>query len=179
MNRMASDVRRIQAPLSRRELLARWEALCKDPYYREVAGKVELNEWGEVVGSPPVGKVHGLLAMRLGRMLEDALGGRAMVEVGVATAIGVRGPDVLWCTDAWLAAHPENSPLSSAPEICVEIRSPDDSKAMLREKAHAYVESGAIEAWIVFPEEREVEMHGRGGRLAHTSFAVNLAALFD
>lgn len=60
----------IEAPLAPDELARRWQALCADPMFEDVAGKIELTEWGEILLSP-VGK---------------------MTEVGVATSIGVRAP---------------------------------------------------------------------------------------
>lgn len=175
---MTAHAHRIEAPLSTGELAARWRELAANPIYEEVAGKVELTEWGEVVMTP-VGKSHGLLAAKAANILQQALGGHAMVEVGVATAIGIRAPDVLWCSNAWLAAHPEDMPLLAAPELCIEIASPGNALPMLREKALAYVNAGAVEAWVIFPESREVEIYRRGGRQEATSFKVELAALFD
>lgn len=178
MDRMTAHAHRIEAPLPPGELAARWRALSANPIYAEVAGKIELTEWGEVVMTP-VGKSHGLLAARAANLLQRALGGHTMLEVGVATAIGVRAPDVLWCSDGWLAAHPEEMPLSAAPELCVEVASPSNALPVLREKALAYVNAGAVEAWVLFPEKREVEIYGRDGRRQATSFKVDLGALFD
>ncbi len=96
----------IEAPLAPEELARRWRAMCDDPHFEDIAGKIELTEWGEILMSP-VGKSHGIAAMRIGEALRKALGGRTMAEVGVATAIGVRAPDVAWCSDNFLAAHPD------------------------------------------------------------------------
>lgn len=101
-----------------------------------------------------------------------------MAEVGVATAIGVRAPDVAWCSDAYLEAHPEEMPLSAAPELCIEIVSVHNALPKLREKAMAYVRAGAREAWLVFPDTRVVEIYGREGRQPTTTFEVKLASLF-
>jgi len=174
---MTANVQNIEAPLTRDQLAERWQALCNDPTFADVAGKIELTEWGEILMSP-VGKQHGLLAARVAQVLERALGGRTLVEVGVATAIGVRAPDVAWCSDAFLAAHPEDMPLSSAPEICVEIASASNPLPKLREKAAAYVNAGAVEAWILFPETRQSEIYGKSGRLGASSFAVQASAFF-
>lgn len=174
--RMASD-RLIEAPLASTELAKRWRDLCADATFEDVAAKIELTEWGEILMSP-VGKTHGLAAMRLANMLTKALGGYAMAEVGVATPIGVRAPDVAWCSDAYLAAHPEEMPLSSAPELCVEIVSVHNALPKLREKAAAYVNAGAREAWLVYPDSGEVEIYSREGRVATTGFAVALGSLF-
>jgi Uma2 family endonuclease len=168
---------RIEAPLAPGELAERWRALAVDPTFEDVAGKLELSEWGEILMTP-VGKSHGLAAMRVAEALRAALGGHTMAEVGVATAIGVRAPDVAWCSDGYLARHPEELPLSEAPELCVEIVSASNALPKLREKAVAYVNAGADEAWLVFPESRQVEIYSRAGRLTATSFGIDLASLF-
>lgn len=149
-----------------------------DPTFEDVAGTMEITEWGEILMTP-VGKRHGLMAMRLGERLRQALGGHAMTEVGVATAIGVRAPDVAWCSDGWLAAHPEDLPLASAPEICVEIVSATNPLPKLREKAVAYVNAGAREAWLLFPETGRREIYTPEGQAETSAFAVTLDGLFD
>jgi Uma2 family endonuclease len=73
--------------------------------------------------------------------------------------------------------HPEEAPLSEAPELCVEIVSASNAMQKLREKASAYVKAGATEAWIVFPQSGQIEVYGREGLRDKTSFAVNLAGL--
>jgi Uma2 family endonuclease len=174
---MATSDRRIEAPLAPAELAARWQELCADPTFEDVAARIELTEWGEILMSP-VGKTHGLTAMRLAEALRKALGGHTMAEVGVATSIGVRAPDVAWCSDAYLRAHPEEMPLSSAPDLCIEIVSVHNALPKLREKAMAYVRAGAREAWLVYPDSRQVEIYGRDGRLTTTGFGVEMAMLF-
>jgi len=65
----------------------------------------------------PASKTHGLAAMRVATAARNALSGHTMAEVGVATSIEVRAPDVSWCSDHYLSSHPEQSPLTSAPEL--------------------------------------------------------------
>jgi Uma2 family endonuclease len=175
---MSTPIGVIEAPLAPAQLAARWQALCADPTFDDVAGKIELTEWGEILMTP-VGKSHGLAAMRVAEALRRGLGGHTMAEVGVTTAIGVRAPDVAWCTDAWLAAHPVETPLSGAPDLCVEIVSASNALPKLREKALAYVNARAREAWLVYPESRRVEVYGRDGRTDATAFAVDLDSLFS
>ena len=167
----------IETPLTPAQLSARWLALCADPTFEDVAGKVEMTEWGEILMTP-VGKAHGLAAMRIADALRKAMGGHTMAEVGVSTTIGVRAPDVAWCSDAYLAAHPEDMPLSSAPELCIEVVSASNALPKLREKAQAYVAAGALEAWLVFPETQSVEVHGPEGRRTDTTLGVPLDTLF-
>jgi Uma2 family endonuclease len=165
-------------PLDARELASRWQAMCTDPKFDDVIGKVELDEWGDVLMNPPAGVPHGRTATRIVVVLEKFLGGSTMVEVGVITSMGVRVPDVVWCSDAWLDQHPEKTALTSAPEICVEILSPSNTRSELRRKARAYIEAGAIEAWIVSPADRTVEVHAAAGHTESTTFPLNLADLF-
>jgi len=168
----------IEAPLDRQQLALRWQALCADPSFGELAAKIELTEWGEILMSP-VSKTHGLLAAHIAAALRGALGGRVMVEVGIATAIGVRAPDVAWCSEKFLESHPEEAPLNAAPELCVEIASASNALPKLREKAVAYVNAGAVEAWLVFPQSQQVEIYGREGRREATSFSIDPASLFS
>jgi Uma2 family endonuclease len=174
---MSRPFKLIEAALTPAELAARWQDLCADPTFEEVAAKIELTEWGEILMSP-AGKTHGLTAMRFAEGLRRALGGHTMAEVGIATAIGVRAPDVAWCSDGYLLAHPEEMPLSAAPELCVEIVSVHKALPKLREKAMAYVRAGAREAWVVYPESHSIEVYGAQGRLPNTGFDVQPESLF-
>jgi hypothetical protein len=62
--------------LDRDELVACWKAMCADPTFEDIPGKIELNEWGEILMSP-VGKTHGIVAMRIAELLHKTLGGHA------------------------------------------------------------------------------------------------------
>ena len=152
--------------------------MCVDPTFEDVPGKVELTQWGEILMSP-VGKAHGLLAVALSVLLMRKLGGKAMVEVGVLTPAGIRAPDVAWCSDAFLAAHPEDAPLSAAPELCIEIASPGNAMPKLREKALAYAAAGAIEAWIVVPTSRTLEIYRTEGKVDRSGFGIQPAEIFE
>jgi Uma2 family endonuclease len=174
---MSAPDQAIDAPLTPTQLARRWQELSTDPTFEDVAGKVELTEWGEILMTP-VGKSHGLAAMRIGERLRQALGGHTMTEVGVATSIGVRAPDVAWCSNEYLEAHPEELPLSSAPELCIEIVSASNALPKLREKAVAYVNAGAREAWLVHPGSRRVEIYSRSGKSETTAFGFSLSSLF-
>ena len=168
----------IEVPLSPLELSERWRRMCVDPTFEDVPGKIELTQWGEILISP-VGKAHGLLAVSLSVLLMRKLGGRAMVEVGILTTAGIRAPDVAWCSDGFLAEHPEDAPLSAAPELCIEIASPGNAMPKLREKASAYLAAGATEAWIVVPTSRTLEIHGAGGRIDLSQFGIQPAEIFE
>jgi hypothetical protein len=90
---MSLSANSIEAPLAPEELARRWQALCADPTFEDIPGKIELTEWGEILMSP-VGKSHGIAAARIVEA-GKALGGHTMVEVGVATGRAFARPTSL------------------------------------------------------------------------------------
>lgn len=51
---------------------------------------------------------------------------------------------------------PDGLYLQRAPDLVVEIRSPEDSIAMIHRKMAVYFENGAQLGWIILPEEKSV-----------------------
>ena len=58
---MSATAEMIEAPLAPDQLASRWQALCTDPTFDDIAAKIELTEWGEILMGP-VGKTHGISA---------------------------------------------------------------------------------------------------------------------
>jgi Uma2 family endonuclease len=166
----------IEAPLSREELGARYRALCEDPLYANVPGKIEIDLWGRLLMSP-AGAYHGALQGRLCKKLA-ALGGEVFVETSVVTTAGVLVPDVAWASDEFMSLHAFETPYTRAPEICIEVVSPCNSVKELQEKRAAYLEAGAQEVWIVYPQSRRCEFHANRGLLQSSAYAVDLSNLF-
>jgi Uma2 family endonuclease len=168
----------IEHPLSADALSRRWRDILSDPRLADFVGKIDLDSWGRIIMSP-VNTERGAIAASLAVLLNAQLGGRTLVEVGVRTASAVYAPDVAWCTDEFLELHRSETPLETAPQICVEIASPSNAIHDLRAKAHAYIEAGASEAWIVFPRSRRIEYYSRAGAVDRSSFEVDLSTVFD
>jgi hypothetical protein len=124
----------IEAPLSRDDLAARYRALCDDPCYANVPGKIELDLWGRMVMSP--------------------------------------------ASDEFMRVHGFETPYTRSPELCIEVVSPSNSRKELREEVAAYLDAGATEVWIVFPQSRRIEFHGPEGLLARSQYVVDLADIF-
>jgi Uma2 family endonuclease len=167
----------IESPLTSEELAVRYRALCDDPRFANVPGKIELDVWGRMVMSPPSnyhGAVQSALAMRLA-----SLGGRAFTEASVLTAAGLFVADVAWASLAFMQAHGFETPFTLAPELCAEVASPSNSRKELREKTDAYLAAGAEEVWIVYTETKRCEFYGKDGLLQRSRFAVDLSKLFD
>jgi Uma2 family endonuclease len=167
----------IDAPLSSEELAMRYRSLCDDPLLQNVPGKIELDSWGRILMSP-AGTYHALVQGRLCRKLA-VLGGESFVEASIVTSISVFVPDVVWASTDFMRAHGHETPLTRAPELCVEVASPGNSAKELREKVEAYLTLGAVEAWIVYPQSKRFEFFTTDGKVPQSRYAVDLSGLFD
>jgi Uma2 family endonuclease len=167
----------IESPLSSKELAARYRALCDDPMYEKVPGKIELDTWGRMVMTPP-SYYHGRIQARLCQRLA-ALGGETSAETPIATAMGLFVADAAWGSPEFIRAHGGETPLMRAPEICVEVVSPSNSAKEIEEKRIAYLATGAEEVWILYLHSKRYEFHGKQGLLERSRFAVDLAGIFD
>jgi Uma2 family endonuclease len=130
-----------------------WDDVLHDPLLRDLPFKIETNQHGQVVMSPPAAPSHGGRQYRIGRFLEEAFtGGTVVMECPVKTTKGTKAPDAVWfSTERWEQARQETqSPV--APEICVEILSPSNTEAEMDEKRALYFEAGAEEVWLCSTE---------------------------
>jgi Uma2 family endonuclease len=167
----------IEEQLSSNELAARYRLLCEDPLYANVPGKIEIDLWGRLLMSP-ASNYHSALQSALSAKLA-ALGGRAFVEASVLTSAGVLVADVAWASDAFMRAHGFETPYTAAPELCMEVVSPSNSRKELSEKVDAYLAAGAQEVWLVYPQSKRFEFHSRQGLIEQTAYAVDLTDLFQ
>lgn len=167
----------IEKPLTRQELAERFRAMCVDPRFTNLPGKIELDVWGAMKMSP-ASNLHGLIKFELGRRLYP-LGGKVLIEASVSTSAGVLVADVAWASSAFMQAHRAETPFTSAPEICIEVASPSNSLRELRDKMAAYIEARASEAWIAYPQSKRVEFFAASGPLERSGFDVDLVGLFD
>jgi len=166
----------IEAPLSGEDLAARYRGLCDDRRFANLPGKIELDVWGRLLMSP-ASAYHGHIQARLCQELA-ILGGQAFVEASVLTATGVLVADVAWASAEFMRAHGFETPYTQAPELCIEVVSPSNSVKELGEKTEAYLAAGADEVWIVYPQSKRCEFHGKQGPIASSRYAVDLADLF-
>lgn len=84
-------------------------------------------------------------------------GGTVLSECPVSTADGVRAADVAWLRSG-REGELEATLFAVAPDICVEIVSPRNSRPALTEKKALYFEAGAREVWFC-RDNGEMEFH--------------------
>lgn len=140
-----------------------WQDVLDHPALQDLPFKIELNEWGQIVMSPASNQ-HGIYQSKISRLLYDALGGETVSECSIDTAKGVKVADVAWVSDEFLAAHQKETPYRKAPEICVEILSPSNTAAEMKEKIVLYLAKGAKEVWLC-DLEGYLSFYGNEGQL--------------
>ncbi len=149
----------------------------EDPRFANIPGKVELDTWGRIIMSP-ASTYHSEVQARLVQRLIH-LDGQAYTEAGVLTPAGLLVPDVAWASKQFGSSHRRETPLTRAPELCIEVASPASSLRELTEEVAAYLAAGAVEAWIVYPQSKRFEFCGHEGKLAASRFVIDLEGLFD
>jgi Uma2 family endonuclease len=119
---------------------------------------------GRIVPMSPTGHEHGYLEFRLGARLEAfvterKLGWVSGGEVGIYTRRNpdrVRGADIVFVSRQRLPERPGTRFLEVAPDLVVEIISPEDRWQDVRQKIEEYFEIGVDSVWIVEPENAAV-----------------------
>jgi Uma2 family endonuclease len=178
MGRMGDTQELIEKPLSTEELATRYRAMCDDPSFASIPGKIEIDVWGRVLMSPPPAVYHGRVQGSLAHKLKALLGGHVITEASIATPVGLFLADLAWASPGFMSAHPE-SPLMRAPEICIEVVSASNSVKELSDKREAYLAVGAEEVWIVYPQSKRIEFYGKQGPLPRSAYVIDLNGIFE
>lgn len=129
--------------------LRRWAELVADPELARFEGRIETDRHGHVLMTPPPAPNHGALQSEIAYDLRSlSREGRVITECPVSTSDGVKGADVAWASPARVAELADGVCFPRAPEVCVEVLSPGNTDAEMREKKALYFDAGACEVWF-------------------------------
>lgn len=129
--------------------LRRWAELLADRELAKVEGRIETDRHGHIIMSPPPAPNHGSFQLEIGRLLWNLLPeGRVLTESPISTADGVKAADVAWASPKRMRELGKQACFPHAPEICVEVLSPSNTEAEIREKMALYFDAGAREVWV-------------------------------
>lgn len=159
--------------LTPEELRARWVQMARDPLLAQIPYKLEMNERGSMEVSPATRRhasLQSLLAAELRRLKPE---GVTLTQCAVETEMGVRVPDVAWASADFVLANGLDTPLPSAPELCIEMLSPLNRRAQLLDKVTAYLAAGAREIWLV-DEDGSLEVLTAQGAQARSSLGIHI-----
>jgi Uma2 family endonuclease len=155
-----------------------WSEVINHPQLKDLPFKIELNRYGKIEMSPASNK-HGRLQVYFSILLEKKLKkGVALTECSIKTIEGVKVADVAWCSKEFIKQHGYETPYTNAPEICVEIVSPSNSKEEMLNKVSWYLQAGAKEVWVAW-ENAIIEYYDLSGQLEQSNYiaAVQLPKL--
>jgi len=125
-----------------------WSEVIADPSLQDLPYKIELNQYGAIVMTPASNR-HGYLQTEIVFQLREQIAtGRLQVECSVDTTAGVKVADVAWSSDQFFNTHGDSTPYEQAPELCVEVVSPSNSRCEMEKKIQLYFEQGAQEVWL-------------------------------
>jgi Uma2 family endonuclease len=127
-------------------------------------GRCELID-GRIVRMPPAGDDHGGVEVNFSTALKEfvrprKLGKVRAGEVGIVTRRApdrVRGADVLFISqERWQTRGRGRGFLDVAPELVVEVLSPDDRVSDMTQKLREYFAIGVKVVWVADPASRSV-----------------------
>lgn len=131
--------------------------------YRQLPNRDDVIQelhWGQVVTWTRPKMRHSKIQSRLVRLLRPKAEHLGVVESEVAfralPEYDLRGADIAFASWQRWEATPDDDNLRGSPEIVIEVLSPSNTKAEIREKAALYLSTGAQEFWIVDPKRRTV-----------------------
>lgn len=128
--------------------LRRWDELQMDPVLAKVEGRIETDRHGQIIMTPPPAPSHGSYQSWIGYLLVKFMPkGRVLTECPISTADGVRAADIAWASAEKMRELGNRSCFPKAPELCVEVLSPSNTKAEISEKTALYFDAGAVEVW--------------------------------
>ena len=124
-----------------------WEEVCKDPFLANLPYRVEINQQGNIELSPH-SRFHSKYQKVIEKLLDRLMtGGEAFVEYAIQAENSTPVADVIWTSHERDAAEKGEFACETAPEICVEVRSPSNSSHEMQEKRREYFAAGALEVW--------------------------------
>lgn len=127
---------------------------------------------GELVEMPRPGPLHGLIAARICRRLAehaDRHGDAVMVEAGFVLDVPgdperVRGPDVSYVyRDRLPDGRVPEKFIRGAPDVAVEVLSPDDNPVEIQQKVRDYLDAGTRLVWVVAPRPKTATVYRADG----------------
>jgi Uma2 family endonuclease len=125
---------------------------------------------GELRAMAPAGAEHGAYGMNLagdlsGHVRKLRLGQLFLAETGFVLARNpdtVLAPDLAFVRRERVPANWSRGFFEGAPDLSVEVLSPDDTVKSLTEKAKRWLESGCQEVWVVNPRQKSITIHAAG-----------------
>lgn len=132
-----------------------------DGHHELIRGKVVDKCAGQDMSGP--GAMHGKLAARLARWLDswahERRAGDVCVETGFvlqSNPTTIKRPDVSFLRAERLSNGTPTGFIEGAPDLAIEVNSPNDIWHEVKAKVRLYFQAGACAVWILEPAERTI-----------------------
>lgn len=134
---------------------------------REDGTNYELSQ-GELITLPPPGYSHGALMARIGALLLNSLDPKEYIVVAGDAgflldpnpeAATVRGADVAVNRRTDVGEDLPRGWFPGAPLLAVEVVSPSNTAKDMHLKVKQYLEAGALEVWLVYPDTQTIYIY--------------------
>ncbi|EDZ67746.1 conserved hypothetical protein [Nitrosococcus oceani AFC27] len=117
----------------------------------------------------PATNEHGIYQAKIVALLSKLMNeGTIISECSVQTSEGIKVADVAWASEKFMQNNRGKSPFDEAPEICVEILSPSNTKMEMEEKKELYFARGAKEFWMC-DKKGSISFYKNTGPLEHSN----------
>jgi len=135
--------------------------VLRDPPWRHELWRGELRRMS------PAGHDHGGIAAKMLACISHFLATKRLGKVYAAETgfVLARDPDTVLAPDVAFVRRDRLPPKGShgffpgAPDLAVEVLSPDDSRSATTKKVAAWLTHGAREVWVVDPKRRTLTLH--------------------
>lgn len=146
-----------------------WSEVIESPYFQNLPFKIELNRYGKIEMSPASNK-HGRLQVYISTLLEKKLKkGVALTECSIQTTEGVKVADIAWYSNTFIKQHGYETPYLYAPELCIDVVSPSNSKIEMNNKIKLYLHAGALEVWVIW-ENGVIDYYDKTGKIPQSGY---------
>ncbi len=130
--------------------------------------RYELDE-GVLIEMAPTGDIHGAVVAQVTYLImayvrPHDLGKVSGAETGYRLSTN---PDVVRAPDVGLIIKARLKPMTgkyheTAPDLAVEVVSPGDTARQMRRKVDQYLEYGTRLVWVIYPEDRLIDVYQLG-----------------
>ena len=143
-----------------------WD-LSVEPEYADL--RLELSE-GELIVMSPAGGSHGIIALRIGRLVAEFVENRNLghvfgaetgfvLDAGTGGATMLRAPDVAYVSRDRLPSGAPDRYVPLAPDLAVEVVSPNDRADEVNRKLLDYLRYNTRLVWLVYPATHTIVVH--------------------
>jgi len=150
-----------------------WSEVLGNQQLKDLPFKIELNEFGKILMTPRSNLQGSIQARVAATLLNDMPEGEVITECSIDTSDGVKVADVVWASTNFMTEFGYDTPYKKAPELCVEIVSPSNSKKEMKQKTELYLAKGAQEVWVVY-ENTNIDIFTHTGKQEQSQFSASL-----